>query len=419
MIIEVVINNTYVFSNEVVLSFTPDMRSKKFEPNIYTEGPHKILKAVGMYGPNNVGKTCLIKAISEFKKVLLNKRVSIRSNIFDQKNNISTMKITFLHQEQEFSFEFKYDTDSKEYVYEKFCEIKTDQYNNKTEKIKLLRDVRNKEFSVENEELEKLLPIMAKNNILIYLIDTDEFKEMKEIKQVLRGFANKIDIIDMNNIPNQKTIDLLKNADAIQDKVVNFIKNADVYLDDYKYTENIPFTIKAIEESADEGAQEKVLDIPEKLMDKFKLTSVYKGIPVPSMLFDSTGTKKIAALASYIIEALEQGKILVVDELDSSIHFKLTRAIVAMFNNELNKNAQLLFTVHDINLMDCKKLFRKDQIWFIHKDEEVYMYSLADFTAEKDGIRDTTDIIEKYRKGALGALPEPNMINSLLEVRHE
>lgn len=52
------------------------------------------------------------------------------------------------------------------------------------------------------------------------------------------------------------------------------------------------------------------------------------------MIFDSTGTKKIAAMASYVIEALEQGRILVVDELDSSIHFKLTRAIVAMFNNE-------------------------------------------------------------------------------------
>ena len=84
----------------------------------------------------------------------------------------------------------------------------------------------------------------------------------------------------------------------------------------------------------------------------------YKGVHVPSMIFDSTGTKKIAAIASYVIEALEQGRILVVDELDSSIHFKLTRAIVAMFNNELNTSAQMIFTVHDINLMDCKRMFR-------------------------------------------------------------
>ena len=105
------------------------------------------------------------------------------------------------------------------------------------------------------------------------------------------------------------------------------------------------------------------------------------------------------------------------DELDSSIHFKLTRAIVAMFNNELNKDAQLVFTVHDINLMDCKKMFRKEQIWFVHKDEGgVYVYSLAAFTA-KQGVRDTTDVMEKYRRGALGALPDPELINSLLDLK--
>ena len=46
------------------------------------------------------------------------------------------------------------------------------------------------------------------------------------------------------------------------------------------------------------------------------------------------------------------------------------RATVAMFNNELNNSAQMIFTVHDINLMDCKRLFRKEQIWFVDKDEK-------------------------------------------------
>lgn len=87
-----------------------------------------------------------------------------------------------------------------------------------------------------------------------------------------------------------------------------------------------------------------------------------------------------------------------------------------MFNNELNDKAQIIFTVHDINLMDCKKLFRKEQIWFVHKDNQgIYLYSLADFTAQ-DGVRDTTDLIDKYKKGALGALPEPELINSLLDI---
>ena len=175
--------------------------------------------------------------------------------------------------------------------------------------------------------------------------------------------------------------------------------------------------IKIDDRTENEKPDEEVLNMGEKLMEQIRLGSTYKGVKVPSLIFDSTGTKKIAALASYIIEGLEKGRILIVDELDSSIHFKITRAIVAMFNNELNTNAQMIFTVHDINLMDCKRMFRKEQIWFVHKDQDgVYVYSLADFTAQQ-GVRDTTDIMEKYRKGALGALPDPELINSLLDIK--
>ena len=207
----------------------------------------------------------------------------------------------------------------------------------------------------------------------------------------------------------------MKNKNDLQKKVVEFIKNADLYMDDYAYVDMDKIHVKV--ENVDERPEEKALNIPEQIIDQIRLVSVYKGIPVPSILFDSTGTKKIAALASYIIEGLENGRILVVDELDSSIHFKLTRAIVAMFNNELNSNSQLIFTVHDINLMDCKKMFRKEQIWFVHKDQDgVYLYSLAEFTAQQ-GVRDTTDIMEKYRKGVLGALPDPELIRSLLSIK--
>ena len=149
--------------------------------------------------------------------------------------------------------------------------------------------------------------------------------------------------------------------------------------------------------------------------DMFRLTSIHRGKPVRSLTFDSTGTKKMVAIASYIIEALSEGKILVVDEIDSSLHFKLTRAIVSLFNNELNCSAQLVFTVHDVTLLDCRRLFRKDQIWFASKEDgEVRFYSLASFAEQREGARGDTDVMERYRSGALGALPEPDLIAVLL-----
>lgn len=89
-------------------------------------------------------------------------------------------------------------------------------------------------------------------------------------------------------------------------------------MDNFEYVDMDKIQLKTGE--GDEKPDEKVLDIPENIMDQIRLVSTYKGVHVPSMMFDSTGTKKIAAIASYVIEALEQGRILVVDELDSSIH---------------------------------------------------------------------------------------------------
>ena len=250
------------------------------------------------------------------------------------------------------------------------------------------------------------------------MVDSEEFPCLKAIKDTIISFASKIDIVDMNDIPIKKTIDMLKKSDSSQKKIANFVINADLSLEDFRYLndEELKMALRK-QDSEDIKPQESVLNSSAPLAEMLHLASVYKGILVPSMIFDSTGTKKMAALASYVIDALENGRILIVDELDNSLHFRLTRAILALFNNELNKNAQMIATVHDVSLLDCQKLFRKEQIWFTYKDkEDVYLYSLSAFTAEKDGIRDTTNLIEKYRKGMFGALPNPDLFQSLLEV---
>ena len=414
MIIEVRAENCYAFRDEITFSMKADMRSKKFSSNVHKENKFNILKTVGIYGPNNAGKTCLIKCIRAIRGILLDEENELMPNIFTG-NSVCELGMTFMSTGRKFAYDFKYDVQNKEYIYEKFSEIKKDEYDNEKEVCWLKKDSLSGEYKCIDENLQGMFSVISKNNLLYNLIDVSKFEKMAEMKSHLIGLAKKIEVVNMNNIPMKHTIELMKNKNSLQNKIVAFIKNADLYLDNFEYVEMD--NIETEFEGSNDKPEEEVLDVVENLMDQIRLVSTYKGVRVPSLLFDSTGTKKIAALASYVIEALEQGKILVIDELDSSIHFKLTRAIVAMFNNELNESAQMIFTVHDINLMDCKRMFRKEQIWFVHKDEEgVYVYSLADFTAE-DGIRDTTDIIEKYKKGVLGALPDPELINSLLSIK--
>ena len=412
MLIEIRAKNCYSFNEPINISMKADMRNRKLACNVHQENNFSILKTAGIYGPNNVGKTCLVKCIKALEYILLNKKNLLLPNIFTD-NPVCEMGVTFLSEGKKYSYNFKYDTEKNEYIYESFIEIIKDQYGNEKEEIWLMLDTQEKKFCCRNNELTiDMIRLVTKSNVLFHLIDSGNSQTIDKIKEILTGFADRIDIIDMNNIPIEHTITLMKNKNRLQEKIVEFIKNADLYMDNFEYVEQEKILFNGIRKP-----NEQVLDLPEKLMDQIRLVSTYKGKRVSSMLFDSTGTKKIAAMASYVIEALEQGRILVVDELDSSIHFRLTRAIVTMFNNELNTNAQMIFTVHDINLMDCRRLFRKEQIWFVHKDKErVYVYSLAEFTAN-DGVRDTSDIIEKYRKGAFAALPEPELIKSLLSIQ--
>ena len=403
--------NCFAFDKKVEMNLRADMRTKKFSSNIADINENlNVLKSIAIYGPNNTGKTSFINCVKAIKGTLQNSMINLQANIFND-NPICYEAMSFIHNNNEYFYEYKYDSKEHSYLYEKMSEIIRDKYNNESETIIFLKDTLNEKYECpEDTTLQDVLNIASTNNILIYTVQVEKFEILQKIKGILIDIANNIEIVDMNNIPNSKTIEMLKNKDEETKKIVDFIKSADIYLDDYKYEEDIKFKING------EEANEKVLK-NQNFMDQIRLVSVYRGRPVPSILFDSLGTRKIAALASYVITSVEKGKTLIVDELDSSLHFKITRAIMSMFNNDINKRAQLIATLHDISLLDCKKMFRKEQIWFTNKTEEgTELYSLKEFSYEQAGIRDTTDIQDRYSKGAFGAIPEPDLISTLLEV---
>lgn len=300
MIIEIRAKNCFVFEEGISFSMKADMRNKKFASNVHRENNFNVLKTAGVYGPNNVGKTCLVKCIRAIKSVLLDKESGLLCNIFSN-NEVCQLGVTFLSLGRKFSYDFWYNTKTGEYVNESFVEILKDQYGNEKEVLWLKRDTIKEEYYCIDEDAQKMMPIISKNNLFCYLIDTTKFEALKEMKNILIGFAEKIDIINMNNIPMKHTIELLKNRNNIQEKIIEFIKNADLYMDDFRYVGEDNLQIGAFDDAG--KPEEKALDIPENIMDQIRLVSTYKGVPVPSMIFDSTGTKKIAAIASYVIEA--------------------------------------------------------------------------------------------------------------------
>jgi uncharacterized protein len=127
---------------------------------------------------------------------------------------------------------------------------------------------------------------------------------------------------------------------------------------------------------------------------------------------ESDGTQKIFALASLLINSLESGKVLIVDEFDARLHPLLSQAIVKLFNsNETNpKNAQLILMTHDTNLLS-NKIFRRDQVWFTEKDRygATLLYSLAEYK-----VRNDASYGSDYIKGRYGAIPYIQGVESLI-----
>ena len=420
MLISLSINNCLIYDTETEFSLQANLQSKRFAQNIVPAGKIHVVKSAIVIGPNNSGKTNLVKILATLKGIILNTQSKLEKNLFSSDSTCS-LAVTFSANGLEYLYAIKYNTGSSEYVYERFAEVQRDKYGNRKEKVWLLRNCLENKNESEDEKLADMMELASKGNLLMHVLDTSRFPMLDRMKNLLVAFAESIDVIDMNNIPLNKTVEMMKASSEQRKKIADFVKNADLFLNDYKYLSEeefgTTFNFDMLQKQPDKnGVQEASIRFGDAFMDKLHLASVYKGVQVPSILFDSTGTKKIAALASYVLNALEQGRILIVDELDNSLHFKLTREIIAMFNNEMNQRAQLIATVHDVSLLDCRTLFRKEQIWFSHKDtEHAYLYSLGEFSAAEDGIRETTDLIEKYKRGLLGALPKPDLFNSLYE----
>lgn len=128
---------------------------------------------------------------------------------------------------------------------------------------------------------------------------------------------------------------------------------------------------------------------------------------------ESAGTRRILVMMSKVLRALDSGNLLIIDELDASLHTLVAEQILELFSNKIYNpcGAQLIATTHDTNILACNHL-RRDQIWFCEKDRfgTSRIYSLADFKLRAN------DRFEKgYLEGRFGAIPFSGDLARLIE----
>lgn len=213
---------------------------------------------------------------------------------------------------------------------------------------------------------------------------------------------------------------------SIPDQIAS-MKLSDVLVDDR--------TIKFLSDigTGVTGYRKEKIDIPDEVLEfQKKISSVLEGMTEQSdttkfkvilqtmslqlshqsrdgkkIYFDldleSAGTRRLLILLGAVFRALDEGTLLVLDELDASLHTRACEAILDLFTKkETNKKgAQLIATTHDTNLLNSASL-RRDEVWFVEKDQEgsTHLYPLTDIRTRKG------DNIEKgYLQGRFGAIP--------------
>ncbi len=435
MIISISINNYAIFAGDEEFSLSADMKIKRFPDNVYSRNGFNVVKAACLFGGNNSGKTCFVRAIKCIRNVILGEveHADITPYRFGD-NKICSLGVTFFYEDRIYRYEFKYDTSEdparRGFVYERFQELSRDKYGNEKADEIFLRDSANSIYRVRDDRsLDDVLKIIPRDRILIHALDIWKNPVLKEISDVLTRFACMMDVISMKDIPIEKTVRILKYNEPLKERVREFIKASDIGIDDYVYVDDKADCQHQMAPGELRIPHNDFIVYPEDLDN---LVSVHEGNAVKSVSFDSDGTLKLVALASYIIDAVDNGRVLVVDELDSSLHYKLTRAIVSIFNLDSNTCGQLIFTAHDVDLLDIQWLFRKDQIWFTsnHADFEdsadeddiedndssiIHLYSLDEFNAQESGIRSDSYLLDKYARGMLGSVPHPDYSEVIID----
>lgn len=346
-----------------------------------------ILRSAVIFGANASGKSNVLKALSFYKRFITESFINsqagkpidvegFRLNVQTEKSPTS-MEATFLV--GGFIYRFGFEVDEKA-VREEWLYQRT---NRKRAKEVELFYRENGTVSVHSkcpliqEIVDKK---MIRDNALV-LSTAAQFNDPKSV-EILNWLSDtKVFFCSEDESLWGQAIRHLDD-DSVRKRITEFARYADLGIDSISKIDN---RIVSSHRQFDENGRES------------------GNVSFPFTKNESEGTIKYFSLAYPIIDALDNGKRVIIDELDSKLHPLLVRKIIALFNSSKTnpKGAQLLFTSHDTYLLGAG-LLRRDQIWFTQKDGlgATTLYSLAEYK-----VRGNAAFDRDYINGRYGATP--------------
>jgi AAA15 family ATPase/GTPase len=226
---------------------------------------------------------------------------------------------------------------------------------------------------------------------------------------IVYWFQRVLAVVPMYALHYDFSAKQVERSEAKKNEILHFMQTADIEIKDI-LIDNKQLSMEDLPDDMPETMKSALLE-PIRRGDGAKVREVSflhghndSGEMVPIGLDDqSRGTQALFAAAGPLLDVLENGRVLVVDEIDSSLHPTLVRFIVGLFHDpETNPNhAQLIFVTHDTTLQD-PDFMRRDQIWFVKKDaqQSTVLYPLSDYSPRKH-----ESLQKGYLHGRYGGLP--------------
>jgi AAA15 family ATPase/GTPase len=417
MLLEFTVGNFLSFRDKKTISFNATAVKEYVDTNLIHTERHTLLKGGVIYGANSSGKSNLIKAMSTMRRLVLQafersstSELEVTPFLLQVENEgqPSFFEVLFLINDIRYRYGFEVDNDSvkAEWLFEAKKNAEKPLFIRENDGIEVMKGFN------EGKELEE----RTRDNAL-FLAVVDQFNG-KTAKSIMAWFNNFVTISGLSHETYTGITFSLLDNDKTNHLLQDFYNTADLGFD----------KVKLIKKEFDATRLPK--DMPESIMQELRTKlqgkmmvnarTLHKKYDaqnkvIGSVEFDmdsqeSSGTNKVFNISGPVFDVLNDGGVLVIDELDASLHPLLTLAITKLFNSKEHnlKDAQLIFATHDTNLLSYGN-YRRDQIYFVEKDQfgASDLYSLVEYKEEGaiKAIRKDRSFEKDYIQGRYGAIP--------------
>ncbi len=404
MLLEFRISNYKSIRKEVTLSFIASS-DDSHPANVAEHLGQRVLRSAAVYGPNGSGKSSLVGALAFVKRLVLSsvsnqpgQGISVPSNKLDGPLKPSTFMLQFTAGEDRFVYGFsvKGGIISEEYLY----------FFPRGRQALIFERFEDASFKIGSKftrgQFASCVGALKQNRLMLSCVAN--FCSIPEVDDVFTFFRDgvvtftpvleddwlrySLSHFDEDEADRKKALDLL-NSFGVEARGIR-VEHGNVKIDPDALP---PFL------SEEFKRQLLVSDI-----DAFGAKVVYDGFEIDLFEEESLGVKKLFSIVGPLLDIVSSGKILVCDELESSLHEAVVASIASAFaDSESNKCAQLLFTTHDTGILE-RDILRRDQVWFTElrrEDRSTDLYSLS----EIKNVRKGDNLARGYMTGRYGAVP--------------